>query len=100
MSTETIANGDALALILSRICIYRFCNRLDSLTLINARAVTFNFGARDLLDCIVVPVIRNRYSYSLLLFIRYYSFSVRCSTFASFLFEFCLIVVRKEKEQF
>ncbi len=30
-----------LALILSRICIYRFCNRLDGLTLCNARRVTF-----------------------------------------------------------
>ncbi len=72
MSTETLANGDALALILTQICIYQFCNRLDSLTLFNAGAVTFKLvaikvGARDLLECIVVPVTRNRYSYSLLL---------------------------------
>ncbi len=88
MSTETLANGDALALILGQICIYWFCNRPDSLTLFNARAVTFKLvaikvGARDLLDCIVVPVTRNRYSFLLLSFIRQYSllFVSHCSFF-------------------
>ncbi len=78
-----------LALILSRICIYQFCNRLDSLTLGNARTDTFKLvaakiGARDLLSCIFMPVIRNRYSYTLLLFIRQYLL----------LFVSCLFVVQ------
>jgi hypothetical protein len=71
-----------LALMLSRICIYQFCNRHDSLTLCNARTVTFKLvavkkGARDLLSCIFMPVIRIRYSYLLIVVylsvIRYYS---------------------------
>ncbi len=33
------------------------------------KLVTIEVGARDLLDCIVVPVTRNHYSYSLLLLI-------------------------------
>ncbi len=98
MSTETLANLDALALILGRICIYQFCNRLDSLTLINARAVTFKtccnkVGAHDLLDCIVVPVTRNRYSHSLLLFIRIiHQFSLLFVQYYS-LFDFCFIFI-------
>jgi hypothetical protein len=82
VSTEALANGNALELILIRICIYQFRNRLDSLTLSNAGAVTFQtccnkVGARDLLDCIVVPVTRNRYSYLLLLlFVLIRQFSV------------------------
>ncbi len=112
MSTETLANGDALALILTRICIYQFCNRLHSLTLFNAEAVTFKLvaikvGARDLLDCIVVPVTRNRYSYLLLLlfvFIRQFFvihsvlFVVRL--FTSFSLSFYFDCCSKRKEQF
>ncbi len=65
MNTEALANGNALALIL---------------TLFNAGAVTFKpvaikVGARDLLDCIVVPVICNRYLH--LLFIVYSSVFVQ-----------------------
>ncbi len=60
------------------------------------KLVAIKIGARDLLSCIVVPVIRNRY-YCLFVSIRYYSLF---DHFASFLFEFVLIVVRKEKGQF
>jgi hypothetical protein len=66
-----------LALIPSRLCSYQFHNRLDNLTLHSNRTVTFKLvavkiGASDLLSCTFVPVIRNRHSYSLLLFIRQY----------------------------
>jgi hypothetical protein len=52
-----------------------------------------------------VPVIRNHYSYLLLLFVRQYSllFVSHYSLFdysVSFSLNFVLIVVRKEKEQF
>jgi hypothetical protein len=98
VNTEALGNENALALILIRICIYQFCNRLDSLTLFNAGAVTFQLvaikvGARDLLDCIVVPVIRNCYSHSLLLLlvsIHPVLFVIRL--IASFSSEFCFIV--------
>jgi hypothetical protein len=102
-----------LALISSRICIYQFCNRHDSLTLCNARTVTFKLvavriGACDLLSCIFVLVICIRHSYSLFVvyssFIRYYSFSyfVHCSIFhfVSFSFEFWFDCCSKKKEQF
>ncbi len=97
MSTETLANGDALALILIQICIYQFCNRLDSLTLFIAGAVTFKLvaikvGARDLLDCIVVPVTRNCYSYSLLLLlVLIHLFSLFTQYYS--LFDFCFIFI-------
>ncbi len=83
---------------------YQFRNRLDSLTLSNAGAVTFQtccnkVGARDLLDCIVVPVTRNRYSYLLLLlfvlihqfplFTQYYSLFDFCFIFVEFYFDCC-----------
>jgi hypothetical protein len=67
-----------LALIPSRLRSYQFHNRLDNLTLLSTRAVTFKLvavkiGARDLLSRIFMPVIHNRYSHSLLLFIHQYS---------------------------
>jgi hypothetical protein len=91
VNTEALANGYAVALILIRICIYQFRNRSDSLTLFNAGVVTFQtccnkIGARDLLDCINVPVIRNRYSYSLLLFTSQYSVIIRPVLFVIRLF--------------
>ncbi len=96
------------SLIHSRLCSHQFHNRLDNLTLHSTRTVTFKFvavkiGACDLLSCIFMPVIRNRCSYSLLLFIRqirYYSFSilflVRLFCFILHL-SFVLIVVQKKK---
>jgi hypothetical protein len=59
-----------LAVIPSRICNYQFHNRHDSLTLCNARTVTFKLvavkvGARDLLSCIFCA------SYSLFVFVIY-----------------------------
>jgi hypothetical protein len=107
VNTEALANRNALALILIRICIYQFCKRLDSLTLFNAGAVTFQpvaikVGARDLLDCIVMPVIRNRYSKSL--FIVYSSVSSQYYSLFNYLlhfsFEFCFDCCLKRKEQF
>ncbi len=99
-----------LALIPSRLCSYRFHNRVDNLTLHSTRTVTFKLvaakiGARDLLSCIFMPVIRNRCSYLLLLFICQYSllfvqYSFVVRLFASFSLSFILIVVQKRKEQF
>ncbi len=73
-----------LTLIPSRLCSYQFHNRLDNLTLHSTRRVTFKLvavkiGARDLLSCIFMPVIRNRYSYSLFIvhfIVSHYSFSI------------------------
>ncbi len=57
------------------------------------KLVAIKVGARDLFDCIVVPVIRNRYSHSLLLFTRQYSFSIiRCSIICFIFIEFYFIV--------
>ncbi len=104
-----------LASIPSQICIYQFCNRLDSLTLCNTRTVTFEhccskIGARDLLSCIFMPVICIGYSYKLIvvhLFISRYSLlfvSYFCSLFDSFCFIFIWVLFwllfKKRKEQF
>ena len=88
MSTEALANGNALALILIRICIYQFRNHLDSLTLCNARTVTFKLVAVKnkvlviysvvYLCQLVVIVTRIRY-YCLFVSIHYYSsVIIRC----------------------
>jgi hypothetical protein len=100
-----------LALIPSRLCSYQFHNRLDNLTLHSTRMVTFKLvavkiGARDLLSCISMPVIRNRYSYSFYcchssVFVIIRSVFIGCSIILfHFHLSFVLIVVQKRKEQF
>ncbi len=71
------------------------------------KLVAIKVGARDLLDCLFVPVIRNRYPYSLLLlFVLIRQFFVIHSVLfivrllLHFHLSFVLIVDRKEKEQF
>ncbi len=94
MSTEALISRDCFSFNTRPNMLYRFCNRPDNLTLSMLRwshfkLVAIKVGARDLLDCIVVPVIRNRYSYLLLLFTRQYSSSIiRCSIIRFIYIEF------------
>ncbi len=103
-----------LALIPSRICNYRFCNRLDSLALCNTMVVTFKLVAVKIrCSWFTQLYIHASYSYSLLvfvivvhLFVSRYSllfvqlFYLLFDYFASFSFEFCFHCCSKEKEQF
>ncbi len=65
-----------LALIPGRICNYQFCNRLDSLTLCNARTVTFKLVA-----------VKNRCSWFTQLYI--------CASYPLFVFVNCCAFIRQ-----
>ncbi len=103
-----------LALIPSRICIYQFCNRLDSLTLCNTRTVTFKLvTVKNRCSWFTQLYIHASYSYSLLVFVNCCAFIHQSlyviirqlfyslfDYFFSSSFEFCFDCCSKEKEQF
>ncbi len=93
-----------LALIPSRVCSYQFRNRLDNLTLLNTRTVTFKLVAiKD--RCSWFTRLYICASYSLFVFVIYCAVFVIIRSvfyslfdyFVSFSFEFCFDYCSKEK---